>query len=136
MAREWPKFRYTEQSMREGMQIEDANIPVEDKIRLLDALSETGLKEIVVGSFVSPRYTPQMARIDEVVKGFHPKEGVRYTCLTMNARGVERAKRYVPPLTLRRSSVPTPSWNGSKVLPDTLEWEGVRDRLRRAAAAA
>jgi hydroxymethylglutaryl-CoA lyase len=107
MAREWPKFTYTEQSMREGMQIEDANIAVEDKIRLLDALSETGLKEIVVGSFVSPRYTPQMARIDEIVKGFHPKAGVRYTCLTMNPRGVERAKAYVPPLTLERGGPPT-----------------------------
>lgn len=39
----WPKITYTEQSMRKGMQIEDANIPVEDKSRLLDALSETGL---------------------------------------------------------------------------------------------
>lgn len=100
MAREWPKFLYTERCMQEGMQIEDAGIPVPDKIRLLDALSETGLKEIVVGSFVSPRYIPQMARIDEIVKGFHPKPGVRYTCLTMNSRGVERAKQYVPPLTL------------------------------------
>lgn len=107
MVREWPKVEYTEQTMREGMQIEDANIPVEDKIRLLDALSETGVKEIVVGSFVSPRYTPQMAQIDEIVKGFHPKEGVRYTCLTMNQRGVERASQYSPPLTLQRPGPPS-----------------------------
>lgn len=38
--------------MREGMQIEDAQISVDDKVQLLDALSETGLKTIVVGSFV------------------------------------------------------------------------------------
>jgi isopropylmalate/homocitrate/citramalate synthase len=36
--------------MREGMQIEDANIPIDAKVALLDALSETGLKRIVVGS--------------------------------------------------------------------------------------
>ncbi|MDP6100425.1 MAG: citramalate synthase, partial [Dehalococcoidia bacterium] len=47
------------------MQIEDAAIPVEDKVRLLDALSDTGLEHIVVGAFVSPRWTPQMARVDE-----------------------------------------------------------------------
>ena len=54
----YPTVTYKEEGMREGMQIEDASIPVEDKVRLLDALSETGLKHIVVGSFVSPRYTP------------------------------------------------------------------------------
>ena len=58
----YPKVDYAEESMREGMQIEDANISVEDKVRLIDALSETGLKSINIGSFVSPRYTPQMAR--------------------------------------------------------------------------
>ena len=63
----YPTVTYKEEGMREGMQIEDASIPVEDKVRLLDALSETGLKHIVVGSFVSPRYTPQMAEIDEVI---------------------------------------------------------------------
>jgi hydroxymethylglutaryl-CoA lyase len=107
MTRSWPKITYTEQAMREGMQIEDAGIPIEDKIRLLDALSDTGLKEIVVGSFVSPRYTPQMARIEEIVQGFHPRPGVRYTCLTMNERGVERAKKFAPPLTVERRGPPT-----------------------------
>jgi hydroxymethylglutaryl-CoA lyase len=90
--------------MREGMQIEDANIPIDAKVALLDALSETGLKRIVVGSFVSPRYTPQMARIDELVQKFHPKEGVTYTALALNPKGVERAKQYSPPLTIERGS--------------------------------
>ena len=90
--------------MREGMQIEDANISIDDKVMLLDALSETGLKRIVVGSFVSPRYTPQMARIDELMQKFHPKEGVTYTGLALNPRGVERALEYSPPLTIERGS--------------------------------
>jgi hydroxymethylglutaryl-CoA lyase len=90
--------------MREGMQIEDANIPVSEKVALLDALSETGLKRIVVGSFVSPRYTPQMERIDEIVEKFTPKEGVTYTALALNQRGIERAREYSPPLTIERGS--------------------------------
>ncbi len=106
MSGNWPKVNYKEEGMREGMQIEDANIPVEDKVRLLDALSETGLKHIVVGSFVSPKWTPQMARIDEIVSKFHPKEGVTYTALALNQRGIERAKEYSPPLSLERDKYP------------------------------
>ena len=45
----YPKIVFTEEVMREGMQIESASIPVEDKVELLNALSETGLKNIVVG---------------------------------------------------------------------------------------
>ena len=51
----YPSVLLTEEGMRDGLQIERADIPVEGKIRLLDMLSETGLKEIAVGSFVSPR---------------------------------------------------------------------------------
>ncbi|MCI0898795.1 MAG: citramalate synthase, partial [Chloroflexi bacterium] len=95
-----------EEGMREGMQIEDAQISVDDKVRLLDALSETGLKTIVVGSFVSPKWTPQMERIDEIVTKFTPKPGVTYTALALNSRGVERAKAYSPPLTIERDAYP------------------------------
>ena len=101
----YPRVVLTEEGMREGMQIESADIPVEDKIRLLDALSETGLREIVVGSFVSPKWTPQMARIDEVVRGFHPKPGVTYLAVALNDQGKERARAYMPPL-----SEPKHSW--------------------------
>jgi hydroxymethylglutaryl-CoA lyase len=104
MSGRYPEIVYTEEGMREGMQIEDANIPIDAKVALLDALSETGLKRIVVGSFVSPRYTPQMARIDELMQKFHPKEGVTYTALALNQKGVERAKEYSPPLTIERGS--------------------------------
>ncbi|MBI2202740.1 MAG: citramalate synthase [Candidatus Rokubacteria bacterium] len=104
MATRYPTIVYTEEGMREGMQIEDAAIPVDAKVDLLNALSETGLKRIVVGSFVSPKYTPQMARIDEIVQKFRPKPGVTYTALALNEKGVERAKQYAPPLTIERGS--------------------------------
>ena len=96
----WPRLEYTEECMREGMQIEDAGISVDNKVRLLNALSDTGLKNIVVGSFVSPRYTPQMARIDEIVRKFTPRPEVTYTALLVNEKAVERAKPYSPPLTI------------------------------------
>lgn len=89
-----------EEGMREGMQIESAQITVENKIRLLDALSDTGLQHIVVGSFVSPKWVPQMAQIEDVIAGFTPKEGVHYTALALNAKGAERRAAFSPPLTL------------------------------------
>lgn len=94
----YPKVEIIEEGMREGMQIESASITVDDKLRLLDALSTTGLKTIVVGSFVSPKWTPQMANVDELVKRFTPEVGVKYTALALNERGRERMSEYVPPL--------------------------------------
>ncbi|MCZ6788929.1 MAG: citramalate synthase [Chloroflexi bacterium] len=102
MVGRYPTVRYKEEGMREGMQIEDASIPIDDKVALLDALGEAGLKHIVVGSFVSSRYTPQMARIDELMERFKPTEGVTYTALALNEQGVERASAYSPPLTVER----------------------------------
>jgi hydroxymethylglutaryl-CoA lyase len=95
----YPTVEIIEEAMREGMQIESADITVGDKVRLLDALSATGLSTIVVGSFVSPKWTPQMARVDEVVERFTPAPGVRYTALALNERGRERMRRFMPPLS-------------------------------------
>ncbi|WP_329548524.1 hypothetical protein OG548_35555 [Streptomyces sp. NBC_01356] len=89
----------TEECMREGMQIESAEISVSDKVSLLNALSQTGLKSIVVGSFVSPKYTPQMEAIEDIIKQFTPAEGVNYHALALNRRGVERSAEYTPPLS-------------------------------------
>ena len=95
----YPRIVHTEETMREGMQIESADIPVADKIALLNALSDTGLKDIAVGSFVSPKYTPQMAKMDEIMAGFTPKPGVKYSYTALNDKGIERAKQYTPPLS-------------------------------------
>src|SRR5215218_7920830 len=100
MAGRYPNIVFTDETLREGMQIEDANIPIEQKAELLNKLSETGLKNIVVGSFVSPKYTPQMKNISEVMKGFKPKEGVNYTAMIPNEKGIERAKEFSPPINL------------------------------------
>jgi hydroxymethylglutaryl-CoA lyase len=94
----YPSVHIVEECLREGMQIESADITTADKVRLLDALSATGLRSIVVGSFVSPRYTPQMASIDELVGAFTPRAGVTYSALALNERGRERAAAWMPPL--------------------------------------
>ncbi|MFE7416844.1 citramalate synthase [Rhodococcus sp. NPDC057529] len=94
-----PTIAITEEVMREGMQIESADIPVTDKIRLLNSLSRTGLRRIVVGSFVSPRYTPQMAEMERILDGLEPQAGVHYIARAFNAKGRERAAQYTPPLS-------------------------------------
>ncbi|HEY5303539.1 MAG TPA: hypothetical protein VIJ86_05735 [Acidimicrobiales bacterium] len=94
----YPRIIIIEEGLREGMQIESADISVDAKIELLNALSRTGLSTIVVGSFVSPTWTPQMAHIDELVTRFTPVDGVRYTALALNERGRERMSHYMPPL--------------------------------------
>jgi hydroxymethylglutaryl-CoA lyase len=103
----YPKIHHTEEGMRDGLQIENPDIPVADKIRLIEALSETGLKEIAIGSFVSPKWTPQMAHIDELVIGFKPKAGVRYTYTALNDTGMERALSHTPPLSPRTREIST-----------------------------
>jgi hydroxymethylglutaryl-CoA lyase len=97
--RTYPQVVLIEEGMREGFQIEDAGIAVEDKLRLLDKLSTTGLKRIVVGSFVSPKWTPQMAEVDQLVARMTPTEGVTYTALALNDRGRERMAAHIPPLS-------------------------------------
>jgi len=94
----YPKVVIIEEGMREGMQIESADISVDAKIELLNALSATGLGTIVACSFVSPKWTPQMACADELMSRFTPVPGVRYTALALNEKGRERAAQHMPPL--------------------------------------
>ncbi len=88
-------------TMREGLQIESWEIPVEEKLRLLDALGDTGLKTISIGSFASPKWTPQMACIDEIAERFLPKPGIKYTAAVFNRQGFLRADKYYPKIDVR-----------------------------------
>ena len=91
----------TDDTMREGLQIESAEIPVDEKLRLLDALGETGAKVISIGSFAHPKWTPSMACIDEIAERFVPKPGVKYTAAVFNKRGFDRADAYYPKIDVR-----------------------------------
>src|SRR5262245_63789555 len=75
---------------RDGLQNEDP-IPTESKVRLLDALSGTGVRRIEAVSFVHPKAIPQMADADEVWATARHAPGVRYSALVPNTRGAERA---------------------------------------------
>jgi hydroxymethylglutaryl-CoA lyase len=96
----YPTVIITEEALREGIQIENVDISVDDKLRILDAIVDAGLKRIVVGSFVSPKWTPQMIDIDELIGRIEPRRGVTYLALALNERGRERARAWVPPLTI------------------------------------
>ena len=76
---------------RDGLQNEDANISVEDKIELIDKLSTCGFNRIEVGSFVSPKWVPQMADSDLVIKGLNLNKSISYSALTPNLKGLEDA---------------------------------------------
>ena len=65
-----------EEGPREGFQIEPGPISTAEKIKLIEALAETGLHHIQAASFVSPRIVPGWADAEDVVAGFTPKEGI------------------------------------------------------------
>lgn len=100
----YPQVHIRDETMRDGMQIESAEIPVQRKIELIRRMAGTGLHEIVVGSFVSPKYTPQMAQVDDIVRALTPVEGVRFTAPALNEKGRERARAFTPPLSPSREA--------------------------------
>jgi isopropylmalate/homocitrate/citramalate synthase len=92
-----------EEGPREGFQIEPGPISTENKIKLIEALAETGLHHIQAASFVSPKIVPGWADAEDVVGGFTPKEGVQYTGLWFNAAGLNRALVFRNKLTITGS---------------------------------
>lgn len=85
------RVRLVEVGPRDGLQNEKLPISVADKVRLVDDLSAAGLSYIEVGSFVSPKWVPQMAGSAEVFAQIQRKPGVTYTALTPNLQGFTAA---------------------------------------------
>ncbi len=77
---------------RDGLQNEARDIPVAEKVALVDLLSQAGYRRIECASFVSPKWVPQMAGSAEVLAGITRAPGVRYAALTPNMRGFEDAR--------------------------------------------
>src|SRR5690348_13381488 len=75
---------------RDGLQNE-ATVPVAQRVRLIDALSATGLGRIEAASFVSPKAIPPMAGSDEVMRAIARAPGVVYSALVPNPKGAELA---------------------------------------------
>ena len=66
-------------------------MPVAAKVALIEALAEAGLPVVEAGSFVSPKWVPQMAGSDEVLRSVRRRPGVRYPVLVPNLKGLEAA---------------------------------------------
>ena len=82
---------FEDQTLRDGLQSESRPFSLVEKKHLVSGLAHAGLKRIQVGSFVHPRRVPQMADTDELVRTLEPPEGVVFSGLVLNARGLERA---------------------------------------------
>jgi hydroxymethylglutaryl-CoA lyase len=85
-----PRVTIREVGPRDGLQAERP-LPAEDRARLIDALSATGVPRIEAVSFVSPKAVPPMADAAEVWARVHRVDGVEYSALVPNRKGAEAA---------------------------------------------
>jgi hydroxymethylglutaryl-CoA lyase len=83
--------RLREVGPRDGFQNEPETIATADKVRLIDLLSASGLSRLEVTSFVRPDVIPQLADAEEVLAAVERREGVSFSVLIPNERGLERA---------------------------------------------
>jgi len=88
---DWPKHvEIREVGPRDGLQNE-APVPIDSRVRLIDALARTGLRRIEASAFVSPAAIPAMAGSDDVMARIERPPGVIFSALVPNAKGAERA---------------------------------------------
>lgn len=86
-----PFVEIVEMGPRDGLQNEATIIPTDQKIALVNLLSDVGFRRIEVASFVSPKWVPQMADSGAVLSGITRRSGVRYAALTPNLKGYQAA---------------------------------------------
>ena len=85
------KVHIYEVGPRDGLQNEKKIIPTNIKVKLINKLSECNFKNIEVGSFVSPRWVPQMADSNKVLERIKKRQGIKYPVLTPNLKGFQDA---------------------------------------------
>lgn len=85
------KVKLVEVAPRDGLQNEPGAVSTELKIELIDRLAEAGIPVIEAGSFVSPKWVPQMADTAQVLAGIDRRHGARYAVLTPNTKGLQGA---------------------------------------------
>ncbi len=85
------RVRIVEVGPRDGLQNESQPVAAASRVELIDHLAAAGLGHIEAGSFVSPKWVPQMAHSDAVFAGITRVEGVVYSALTPNLKGFELA---------------------------------------------
>jgi len=88
----YPKrVKMVEVGPRDGLQNEPGSVPAEVKVALIDRLSDAGFQVVEAGSFVSPKWVPQMADTADVMAHIRRKPGVAYPVLVPNMKGLEAA---------------------------------------------
>jgi hydroxymethylglutaryl-CoA lyase len=80
-----------EQGPRDGLQNESKVVPTEKKLAIIDALIAAGVKRIQVASFVNPKIVPQMADAESLCAGLKKHDGIVYSMLVLNQKGMYRA---------------------------------------------
>jgi hydroxymethylglutaryl-CoA lyase len=85
------RVKMVEVGPRDGLQNEAGSVPAEVKVALIDRLSDAGFQVVEAGSFVSPKWVPQMADSAEVMARIRRKPGVTYPVLVPNMKGLEAA---------------------------------------------
>jgi hydroxymethylglutaryl-CoA lyase len=90
------RVKLVEVGPRDGLQNEKQPVSAAVKVELVHRLQATGLKEIEVTSYVSPKWVPQMADNHEVMSGIQRQPGIRYSVLTPNLKGYEAAVQDKP----------------------------------------
>ncbi|MEP7180918.1 MAG: hydroxymethylglutaryl-CoA lyase [Betaproteobacteria bacterium] len=85
------RVRLVEVGPRDGLQNEEAMVPTDVKVTLIDLLTDAGFPAIEATAFVSPKWVPQMADAADVMARIRRKPGVRYPVLTPNLKGFEAA---------------------------------------------
>ena len=83
--------RLVEVGARDGLQNEKRTLKPQIRVQLLEMLADTGLRTLEAGAFVSPRWVPQMAGSDAVLKALSVRPGVTWTALVPNVKGLEAA---------------------------------------------
>lgn len=87
------RVRIVEVGPRDGLQNEDVPVSVGDRVELIERLATAGLGTVEAGSFVSPKWVPQMKSSDEVFQKITRTPGVRFSALTPNIKGFEAARK-------------------------------------------
>ena len=87
-----PQATLCEVGLRDGLQNEKKLLSVEEKLELLDAVVDSGIRVIEIGAFVHPKAVPQMADTGEVARRMRRVDGVEYRVLVPNLKGLERAR--------------------------------------------
>lgn len=99
MTRAYPRVLITDETLRDGFQIERPGITVAQKLEVARMLAGAGIRRINVGAFVNPKWSPQMADTPAVVEGLPQVDGIEYVVTALNERGREMARAMSPPLS-------------------------------------